>query len=151
MSAPGIFVDRANQLIFSWAMVSEVNGAPHYNTNGTHFDPSGLLKAALGYALDGNGTILKNHEGGTVGKVCFIFPVTTEVAKAMGFGSKLTGILLAIRPDDMTMLDQFESGQLTGFSSPDHAGLQDHRNKCSRSAGAGSCPYGNHQTRRSAS
>jgi hypothetical protein len=43
------------------------------------------------------------------------FPLTAEIAKAMGVATKKTGWMIAMAPD-AAMLQKFASGEYTGFS-----------------------------------
>jgi hypothetical protein len=55
------------------------------------------------------------HVGEGRGDVVFAFPLTTEIAKAMGINSSVTGLMIAMKPDNQ-MLEKFASGELRGFS-----------------------------------
>ena len=46
----------------------------------------------------------------------FLFPLTTEIAKAFGFETKKTGLLCALKPSDPKVVEKFEKGVYTGFS-----------------------------------
>jgi hypothetical protein len=120
MTAPGIHVDHANSLIIGWALVSEIDGEPVFNDHGTHFPADQqLLKAALAFAANGDGMVKLMHDGERAGQIAFIMPVTDEIAKANGFQSRVTGLLVGIRVDP-AMLAKFESGELTGLSPAVH-------------------------------
>jgi hypothetical protein len=61
------------------------------------------------------------HTGADRGSYVFAFPLTTEIAKALGIETQKTGLLVAVKPD-ADMLAKFKSGELTGFSIGGHRG-----------------------------
>lgn len=116
MTARGIHIDKANTLIFGWAVISEIDGQEFFNVHDTHVPANQeLLKAAMDYATDRDAKVLMNHTGAPVGELLFAFPVTSEIAAAMGFTSKFNGLLVGIKANE-TLLAKFEDGTLTGFS-----------------------------------
>ena len=57
----------------------------------------------------------EQHSRMSAGTIVHSFPLTTEIAKAMGVSSDKTGWMVACAPDP-AMLAKFKSGDLTGFS-----------------------------------
>ena len=49
------------------------------------------------------------------GDVVFLFPLTSELAKAFEIKTERTGIMVGIKPSP-AVLAKFESGEYTGFS-----------------------------------
>ena len=82
---------------------------------GDHIPEESMLEASLDFAE--NSQVAKEmHEGQERGTTPFLFPMTTEIAKAYGIeGISQTGLMFAMKPD-AAMLEKFKSGELTGFS-----------------------------------
>ena len=105
-----------------------------------HIPENSMLRAALKYADSGRvaGDMHKSAGGFTVpihpklvqavgpasnpfakvvvrGDVPFLFPLTSEIAKALEIQTQSTGLLSGIRPDD-ELRKEFEAGNYTGFS-----------------------------------
>ena len=129
-----INVDAEHGLVFGYAIVSKVadddgNLEDYYDLN---VDTDGVYKgkrvpeniteeamfkaavdaAATGFQLPGD----VNHAGPDVGEYYFMFPVTTEIAKALDWTVKKTGLVVGYHPGDDAVLEKFKSGELTGFS-----------------------------------
>lgn len=129
-----ISVDEEHGLVFGYAIVSKVandNGEleDYFDLN---VDQSGVHKgqrvpenitedcmfkcavdaAATGMQMAGNDM----HEGGDVGSYYFMFPVTTEIAKALEWTVKKTGLVVGYHPGDDAVLAKFKNGTYTGFS-----------------------------------
>jgi hypothetical protein len=110
-------VDDSLGLVFGWAIISKIDGQDYFDTQGHHIPEEVMLKAVAEYAE--NGAIAKEmHVGEEKGKVVFMFPVTTDIAKAMGLRSDQTGLMIAMKPDatKSDMLNKFRSGEYSGFS-----------------------------------
>ncbi len=50
------------------------------------------------------------------GTVVFAFPLTEDVAKALGVTVQRTGLIVGVKPSNPADLAKFESGELKGFS-----------------------------------
>ena len=73
-----------------------------------------MLKAAADFAA-GARPGKEMHSGPDVGQHVFLFPMTGEIAKALGIETKKTGLLIGYKPP-ADMLAKFKSGEFTGFS-----------------------------------
>ena len=113
-------VDSKLGLVFGFGAVSTENGSPYFDAHDEHVSEGELLKAALNFVEhwqiageehrdDVSGEVVKR------GTVPFVFPLLTDVAKALDIETPTTGVLVALKPDP-EMLAKFESGELTGFS-----------------------------------
>lgn len=126
MKDAGIFriakVDEGLGLVFGFAIVCKVNGEDYYDLN---VDPSGervpehipestMTKAALDLSENG-APGNEMHKGPDSGHYPFLFPLTTDIAKAMGITTEKTGLLCAYKPTP-EVLAKFKSGEYTGFS-----------------------------------
>lgn len=102
-------------LVFGWAIVSSENGEPYYDTQGDHIPDDSMLRAATEFMLSRR-TMKIMHSGKQVGKVVFAWPMTPEIAEAMGINGGRTGLMIAVKPDNPNVLSRFRDGQYTGFS-----------------------------------
>ncbi|GGB00496.1 hypothetical protein GCM10011491_30870 [Brucella endophytica] len=108
-------VDEGLGLVFGWAIVCKVDGKEYYDTQGDFIPEDAMLKAAADFMA--NSRMAKEmHEGGEKGSVLFAWPMTADIAKAMGIESKQTGLMIAMKPSSPEMLAKFKSGEFTGFS-----------------------------------
>jgi hypothetical protein len=102
-------------LVFGWAIISKIDGVAHFDTQGHHIPEDVMLKGTSEYMQ--NDRIAKEmHVGGEKGKVVFAFPVTEDIAEAMGIRSDQTGLMIAMKPDNEPMLQKFRDGTYSGFS-----------------------------------
>lgn len=101
-------------LVFGWAIVSTIEGQPYYDTQGDFIPEDSMMKAAADFME--NSRVAKDmHAGDPVGSVVFAFPMTAEVAKALGIETQKTGLLIAMKPP-ADILEKFRSGEYSGFS-----------------------------------
>lgn len=116
-------VDTGLGLVFGWAIVCKVDGEDYYDLNidfdtgervPEHIPEDAMLKAALAYSTAPMSKDM--HQGDFCGRVPFLFPMTTDIAKALGFNVPQTGLLIAMKPDSPEILAKFASGEYTGFS-----------------------------------
>lgn len=102
-------------LVFGWAIISKLNGKEYFDTQGDFISESVMLKAAADYMQ--NGAVAKEmHVGDEKGKVVFAWPMTEDIAKAMGISASQTGLMIAMKPDHPSMLEKFRNGTYSGFS-----------------------------------
>ncbi len=115
-------VDENLGLVFGWAIVCKINGVDYYDLN---IDPNGekvpehipedaMLKASMEFmqtARPGN----EMHKGPNTGTYVFAWPMTTEIAKAMGIATEKTGLMVAYKPAP-EVLAKYRDGTYTGFS-----------------------------------
>jgi hypothetical protein len=102
-------------LIFGWAIISSENGQPYYDTQGDHIPDDSMLRAATEF-MESKRTMKIMHGGKKVGTVVFAWPMTPEIAQAMGVKGNRTGLMIAVKPDNPNVLERFRNSQYTGFS-----------------------------------
>ena len=119
-------VDESLGIVFGWAVVCKVNGEDYYDWNvdraGTHkgklvpehITETAMLKSAAEF-MDGERAGNEMHEGADVGKFLFAFPLTTDIAKAMGISCAKTGLMVGYQAPP-AILAKFRDGEYTGFS-----------------------------------
>jgi len=121
-------VDADLGLVFGYAIVCMEKGEPHFDLQGDHIPEATMLKAALDFAE--NSQIAKDMHGHgdyghkQVGSVPFLFPLTMDIAKALGFDIEKSGLLIAMKPSEDAILQKFKSGEYTGFSIGGDAPVQ---------------------------
>jgi|GEM_PF-2920186 len=119
-------VDESLGIVFGWAVICKVAGQDYYDWNidhgGAHAgqripehitEPAMLKSAAAFMASERPGNEM--HAGDDVGKFLFAFPLTTEIAKAMGIACDKTGLMVGYQAPP-AVLAKFKSGAYTGFS-----------------------------------
>jgi len=109
-------------LVFGWAICCTIDGQAYFDTQGDHIPEDAMLKAATDFMLHSR-VACDMHErepGSDIpvenGTVVFCFPVTSDIAKAMGWITRQTGLAIAMKPDDPEILQKYRTGEYTGFS-----------------------------------
>lgn len=116
-------VDDTLGLVFGWAIVSKQNGADYYDTQGDHIPEDAMLKAADDFMQ--NSRVAKDmHAGDAIGSVVFCWPMTSDIAKAMGITTTTTGLMIAMKPP-ADIVAKFKSGEYTGFSIGGERGVDE--------------------------
>lgn len=108
-------VDQTLGLVFGYAIVCKVDGADYYDTQDDHIPEDAMLEALCDFMQKSRNT-KDMHSGDYNGTVVFAFPVTTELAKALGWTVQKTGAVVAMKPNDKAILDKYASGEYQGFS-----------------------------------
>ena len=119
-------VDEGLGLVFGWGIVCKVNGEDYYDLNidfagphagervPEHITEGAMLKAAVDFmGTDRPGNEL--HDGPDSGHYVSTFPLTTDIAKAMGIETKQTGLMVIYKPTP-EVLKKFADGTYKGFS-----------------------------------
>jgi hypothetical protein len=119
-------VDETLGLVFGWAIVCKVNGEDYYDLNidheGQHAGkrvPEHIPEPVM---LKGSLDLVKNgvpgnemHAGPDKGTYPFVFPLTSDIAKAMGITTEKTGLMVAFAPP-ADVLAKYLDGTYKGFS-----------------------------------
>jgi hypothetical protein len=130
-----INVDSEHGLVFGYAIVSKTRDTHdgefedyydlNVDTDGVHkgkrvpehITEDGMFKAAVDAAESGlqmAGNV--QHAGDDVGAYYFMFPVTEEIAKALDWQVKKTGLVVGYHPGDDEVLTKFKDGTFCWFS-----------------------------------
>lgn len=106
-------VNKKLGLVFGFAAVSKANGAEYFDTQGDALPDETLLESATEFMLERrvSGEMHEVQDGTPV----FLFPLTEEIAKALGIVSSRYGLLYGAKPSP-EVFAKFESGEYTGFS-----------------------------------
>lgn len=120
-------IDKSLGLVFGWAVVCKVKGEDYYDLNvdtvgshagervPEHIPEDVMTKAAFDMTKSGATPGNEMHDGPDRGHYPFLFPLTTDIAKAMGITTEKTGLMCAFAPPP-DVLAKFQSGEYTGFS-----------------------------------
>lgn len=116
-------VDDSLGVVFGYAIVcreKDANGnwVDHYDTQGHHIPESEMLKASVEFAQQqslAKAASKDMHVGDDIQDVVQMFPVTEELAKALGWEIEKTGLVIALKPTP-EVLDLYKKGDRTGFS-----------------------------------
>lgn len=108
-------VEESLGLVFGYAIICKDNGEDYFDVQGDHIPEDAMLKAAADF-MQKSRVSKDMHTGEQTGSVVFAFPLTTEIAKAMGIQTNKTGLMIAIKPDSASILEKYKSGTYSGFS-----------------------------------
>jgi|ERR1043166_1707923 hypothetical protein len=117
-----IKVDSNLGLVVGWAICCKKDGEDYYDLNRDvggervpeHIPEESMLHASFDFMQ--NSRLAKEmHVGDGKGTVVFAFPLTTEIAKAMGISTRITGLMIGMKPDP-ELFKKFASGEMRGFS-----------------------------------
>lgn len=107
-------VDEGLGLVYGWGIVCKENGVDYYDVQKNHIPEPAMVAATTEFMKDSR-MAGEQHARMDAGTIVHSFPLTTEIAKAMGLETTKTGWMVAAAPD-AAMLAKFKSGDLTGFS-----------------------------------
>lgn len=107
-------------IVIGWALTSKVAGQPHFDLQGDHISEADLVKIAYEYVTAEKGASDEQHDELSTGQCVFMFPLTTEIGKALGLPTDQTGLIAGIKVS-ADVLAKFElpdgsPGKLTGWS-----------------------------------
>ena len=105
---------KKHGLAIGHSIICTIQGEPYFDLQDDHIPDEVMLDAAVEFAKSERPAEVM-HNGVPIGTIRFMFPLTAEIAKALGIQSEMTGLLIAMEPDEETF-GRIESGELTGFS-----------------------------------
>jgi hypothetical protein len=126
-------VDASHGIVFGFAIVSKIRNAEgvyedYYDLNvdveGIHkgkkvpeaITDDAILKAVVDASDAGTHMVGDEmHDGPDTGNYPFMFPLTEDIAKALGIDAPKLGLLVGYRPE-ADVLKKFQDGTYTGFS-----------------------------------
>lgn len=108
-------VDAPLGLVFGWGIICKQDGEDYWDVQDDQIPEDSMLRAATKF-MQGARAAKEMHSGEQVGQILFAYPLTTDVAKAMGITSKQTGLMLAMKPASQAILEKYQKGEYTGFS-----------------------------------
>ena len=108
-------VDDSLGLVIGWAIISKEGGEDHFDTQDDHIPEATMLAATLDF-MEKSRAGKEMHVGDEDGEMVFGFPLTTEIAKALGITTQKTGFIVGYKPSSKEILEKFRDGTYTGFS-----------------------------------
>ena len=106
-------VDDELGLVMGWAIICKENGEDYFDKQGDNADEQGTVQAAVDFMI--NSQVAKEMHRGEEAGYSWVFPMTSDIAKAYGITSENHGLMIMMKPNEET-LNKFRSGELTGFS-----------------------------------
>lgn len=107
-------VDDSLGIVFGWGIVCTEDGQPYVDLQEDHVTAASMLRASAAFAK-GSRIAKDMHVGEQVGTILYLWPMTADIAKAIGVQSRREGLLVGMLPDG-DMLAKFKSGEYRGFS-----------------------------------
>jgi len=109
-----VAVDADLGLVFGWGMICTENGEDHFDSQGDHICEKVMVDSSSDFMINSRATKVM-HEGEEIGTVVHSFPLTADIAKAMGLTTDKTGWMVATKPP-ADVLKKYDDGTFTGFS-----------------------------------
>lgn len=107
-------VDESLGLVFGWGIICTEKGEDHYDLQGDHIPEDVMVKGTSDFME--NARVAKDmHKGDQIGAIVHSFPLTADIASAMGISTEKTGWMVAMKPSAKVLKD-FQEGRYTGFS-----------------------------------
>lgn len=107
-------MDEGLGLVFGWGIICTEKGVDHYDLQGDHIPEDVMVESTSDFME--NARVAKDmHVGSQHGTIVHSFPLTADIAKAMGITTEKTGWMIAMKPS-AEVLKQFVSGERRGFS-----------------------------------
>lgn len=108
-------VDEEQRIVYGWASVISENGEPVTDTQGDVIGPDELTKAVNDFMLEDRvGKVM--HEGDRTGTIVHSFPITKEIASALGIQTDREGWVVGYHVADDEVWSRVKDGDFTGFS-----------------------------------
>lgn len=114
LNSEAVGVEASDGVVFGWAIISKVDGVRYFDLHGDHIPEQSMLKATSEF-MQGKRIACDMH-GKEIGRIVFAWPMTSDIAKAMGFVCRQTGFMVGMKVDDPAVLEKYRNGTYTGFS-----------------------------------
>ena len=101
-------------MLFGFAIICNEGDEPYYDLQGDHIPEEAMLRAAVDFMVDWR-YAYDSHVYG-IGTVIFAWPLTKDIAEAVGLETKKTGLLIGLKVDNTDVITRFREGIYTGFS-----------------------------------
>jgi cation transport regulator ChaB len=116
-------VNESLGIVFGWGMITDINGAPYYDTDNLHINSDLMVKATTGFMEDSR-TSNDSHTASDIGMVLHSFPLSKEIALSMGVTSNVNGWMVGVKPNK-EILQKFVTGEYRGFSIEGEGVIED--------------------------
>lgn len=108
-------VDAGLGLVFGWGIICKENGEDHFDTQGDHIPEDVMVNATSDFMENARVAKDMHSSADPHGVIVHSFPLTEDIAKAMGISTEKTGWMVAMKPS-AEILKKYEEGTYTGFS-----------------------------------
>jgi len=108
-------VDQGLGLVFGWGIVCTKNGVVYKDTQGNDIPEDSMVHATTDFMKNSRAAGEMHERIQKGGAIVHSFPLTADIAKAMGITCDQTGWMIAMAPEP-AVLAKFASGEYTGFS-----------------------------------
>lgn len=108
-------VNESDRLLYGWAVISSIHGEPYFDTDNEHIPEDVMMRAATKFMIDNRVSKDSHDNDKTVGMVVHSFPLTKEIATALGIYCDVQGWIVGVKVNDIIM-NKFKTGEYRGFS-----------------------------------
>ena len=111
-----IKVDEPLGIVFGFGLVCTEDGQEYFDTHGDSITEQAMVESAADFMH--NARIfaeMHRHDSHRDGDVVFAFPLTSDIATAIGVETKKTGLLIGAKPS-RKVFEKFRTGEYRGFS-----------------------------------
>lgn len=116
--------DDEQMIVYGWASVITVKGVPVVDRQG-HIIKAHTLERAVTKFMEHVRVGKEMHSGEQVGQIIHSWPVTAEIAKAVGIECDREGWLIAYRVFKRDVWEKVKSGEYPAFSIGGRAKLRE--------------------------
>ncbi len=105
-------------LVFGWGIICKIDGEEYFDLQGDSIPEDVMLDAVTDF-MKSDRVAMDMHMGQDAilpGSIVHSFPMTEDIAKSFGITTSQTGWMVAMQPEDETILNKFATGEYTGFS-----------------------------------
>ncbi len=107
-------VDAALGLGLGWGIVCTEKGEPYFDLQGDHIPEAVMVKATSDF-MEKSRAAHDMHRGEKHGEIVHSFPLTKDIAEAMGLATEKTGWMVAMKPS-AAVLQKYIDQEYSGFS-----------------------------------
>ena len=108
--------DDEARIVYGWGNKITKDGEVVYDLQGDSISPQELVTATTEFMKSADRHSLNMHQGEPVGKVVHSFPLTYDIAKALGLETKDEGWLVGVHVTDDKTWEMVKAGDLAAFS-----------------------------------
>ncbi len=119
-----IKADAEQRIVWGWASVSTENGELVTDSQGDIIETNEMVKMANDFMLDVR-LAKAMHQGEGVGEFIHSFPVTKELADALGIETTREGWVVGMKVHDDDTWEAVKRGEFSGFSIGGRAGKRE--------------------------
>ncbi len=110
-------IDEDHGIVFGWGIICKIDGVDYFDTQGDHIPEDTMLTASVDFQKNFR-TGKAMHRGEDIADIAFLFPMTSDIAKAFFDIEELkkSGLMIGWKPHTPELLEKYRSGEWTGFS-----------------------------------